>query len=266
LASVHTVGEGEGVHADKRGPNGNEYQNGNHCRNSSCPLGAGRAATKRPVLVSLSRSRVSVCIKLLTAFDFCGLHPLFLRFQRVGDRDDSEPSACQRWTRWGRGGSLGHWTTGSGSALVAEYQQRRGPFRHGAERRSVYADSLNFMAALEKQRGTLRSRRGLGSSSRALLVPPNKDAQSRKKSSASAKRQVTVQAGYQAGALSPPHLVSDSRYGRLHGLHLLLKSGRPPTAKPLHGADLGPLNSLQLGPDIMGIHRHFLRGDGRACA
>jgi hypothetical protein len=36
---------------------------------------------KRPVLVNLSRSRVSICIKLLTAFDFCGLSPLILRFQ-----------------------------------------------------------------------------------------------------------------------------------------------------------------------------------------
>ena len=36
---------------------------------------------KRQVLVSRSRSRVSVCIKLLTAFDFCGLYPLILRFQ-----------------------------------------------------------------------------------------------------------------------------------------------------------------------------------------
>jgi hypothetical protein len=56
------------------------------------------------------------------------------------------------------------------------------------------------------------------------------------------------------GPFSSPHLVSDPRYGRLHGLDLLLKSGRSPTGEPLRGADLGMVNPLQLGADIMTVH------------
>ena len=55
--------------------------------------------------------------------------------------------------------------------------------------------------------------------------------------------------------LSSAHLVSDTRYGELDGLELLLESARSPSGEPHHGADLGLLNPLQLSADVMTVHR-----------
>src|SRR5712675_870147 len=57
----------------------------------------------------------------------------------------------------------------------------------------------------------------------------------------------------------PPDVVSDSGYGRLHGMELLREADRAQAGEAFAGADVSVMDKLQLGFDIVTVVHLLLR-------